>query len=91
MIQLTKLSEIAIANLIKKGGMLVYSLSWKRYQEPGCSERFLVLKTRKKNYTFDRRVTLYNINIQNTVTENTAQIWRTRCRWAYIPPTSENQ
>jgi len=88
MIFLKNLSEFEISTLFKKGGMLIYSLNWKRYQEKGFSDRFLVLKTRKQNHSINRRVTLHNLNIQvhlQKVVDNT-KIWRNRQYWAYIPP-----
>ena len=88
MIHLKSLSEFEISTLIKKGGMLIYSLNWKRYQEPGFADRFLVLKTRKQNHSINRRVTLHNINIQVQLQKmvDTTKMWRNRQYWAYIPP-----
>ena len=88
MIFLKNLSEFEISTLIKKGGMLLYSLNWKRYQEPGFADRFLVLKTRKQNHSINRRVTLHNINIQVHLQKmvDTTKMWRDRQYWAYIPP-----
>ena len=96
MIFLKNLSEFEISTLIKKGGMLIYSLNWKRYQEPGFADRFLVLKTRKQNHSINRRVTLHNINIQTQSKAlsqaflqkmvDTTRLWRKRQYWAYIPP-----
>ena len=86
MIHLKSLSEFEISTLIKKGGMLLYSLNWKRYQETGFADRFLVLKTRKQNHSINRRVTGYNIRIHSEKELNTTKLWRNRQYWAYIPP-----
>ena len=86
MIHLKNLSEFDITHLIKKGGMLVYSLNWKRYREPGFADRFLVLKTRKQNHMLNRRVTAHNIRIHQEKMLNTTTIWHKRKYWAYIPP-----
>ena len=88
MLFLKNMSEFDITHLIKKGGMLLYSLNWERYQEKGFADRFLVLKTRKQNHMLNRRVTLHNINIQVHLQKvvDTTKIWRNRQYWAYIPP-----
>ena len=86
MILLRDQSEFDISHLIKKGGLLIYSLNWERYQEPGFSDRFLVIKTRKYNHSINRRVTGYNIRIHFEKELNTTDIWRKRNCWAYIPP-----
>jgi|7_EtaG_2_1085326.scaffolds.fasta_scaffold64676_1 hypothetical protein len=83
---LKNLSEFDIAHLIKKGGLLLYSLNWERYQEHNFADRFLVLKTRKQNHSINRRVTGYNIRIHSEKELNTTKIWRNRQYWAYIPP-----
>jgi len=91
MIHLKDLSEFDISTLIKKGGMLIYALNWKRYQEPLFADRYLVLKTRKQNHSINRRVTTINVRTGNKSDKETTLLWRNRYNWAYIPPTSENR
>jgi hypothetical protein len=86
MIHLKDLSEFDVAHLIKKGGMLIYSLNWKRYQEHNFADRFLVLKTRKQNHMLNRRVSAYNLRIHSKKELNTTLLWQWRQYWAYIPP-----
>ena len=86
MIHLKDLSEFDISTLIKKGGMLLYSLNWKRYREPHFADRFLVLKTRKQNHSINRRVTTINVRNGYKSDKETTLIWRNRQYWAYIPP-----
>jgi len=90
MIFLKNLSEFEISHLVKKGGMLLYSLNWKRYQEPGFADRFLVLKTRKQNHSINRSVTTINVRNGNKGGKETTLIWRNRQYWAYIAPKGVN-
>jgi hypothetical protein len=90
MIFLKNLSEFEVSTLIKKGGMLLYSLNWKRYQEPGYADRFLVLKTRKQNHSINRRVTTINVRNGSKSDKETTLIWRNSQYWAYIAPKGTN-
>ena len=86
MIELKDMPEFELTHLIKKGGMLIFKPS---------GERYLVIKTRKRNHMLQRKLTIYSLKTQQTtsVGNNTFQddcttdkIWRYRNKWAYIPP-----
>jgi len=84
MIHLKGLSEVDIFHLIKKGGLLIYS-------QHNCADPFLVLKTLKKNHSFNHKVFTYDLRTHSKKELNTVTLWRNRQYWAYIPATSEKR
>ena len=90
MILLKNLSQLEIGHLLKKGGMLLYSLNWEKYKQPGYADRFLIVKTRKQNHSINYRVTTINVRTGNKGDKQTTHIWGNRDCWAYIAPKVTN-
>tara|TARA_R110001583_G_scaffold189716_1_gene353437 strand:+ start:64 stop:318 length:255 start_codon:yes stop_codon:yes gene_type:complete len=84
MIELKDMPEFELTHLIKKGGMLIFKPS---------GERYLVIKTRKRNHMLQRKLTIYSLKTQEVALADcsTDKIWRYRNKWAYIPPTKKKR